>query len=281
MREPLYTPGAGRVPPELVGRDAVLERWTGTLSTARGAAHLPKDVVHTGPPGAGRTVLLGRALELAAGEGYRVLRVDGRPGAWLRDALAPELATLGLRLDLLDADETAALAERVARLPGFLAEVLTDLAGVDGEGRGLVVGIDDLHLVDPEEAGRLGVAVELMETPPDAPVLLVATGGPDTWERLRGDGLRPVNDHPEKWFDLRPLPALSEEEASRALQRPAERVGVRWEPEAVELVVATADGHPGRLQSAAAAVWALGSGTDPVTAAHARQALRSVELPAP
>ncbi|WP_114558827.1 hypothetical protein [Desertihabitans aurantiacus] len=39
--------------------------------------------------------------------------------------------TRGDPLDLA-ADETGVLAERVARLPGFLAEVLTDLAGVDG-----------------------------------------------------------------------------------------------------------------------------------------------------
>ena len=76
-----FSPGAGSPPPELVGRDPILEQGRVLLGRAK-AKRSEKSLLLTGLRGVGKTVLLNELERVARGDGYRTLSVeasDGKP----------------------------------------------------------------------------------------------------------------------------------------------------------------------------------------------------------
>jgi Cdc6-like AAA superfamily ATPase len=70
-----FSPGAGAPPPELVGREAILEQ--ARILLARIKAKRPeKSILLTGLRGVGKTVLLNEIERMAAKEGYRTLALE-------------------------------------------------------------------------------------------------------------------------------------------------------------------------------------------------------------
>src|ERR1700722_18905991 len=107
-----FSPGAGAPPPELVGRDPILEE--ARILFGRVKRKRPeKSMLLTGLRGVGKTVLLNEMERMAAKEGYRTISIETHENKALGSLLAPYLWKL-----LFELDRVAGLGNRVKR--GFL-----------------------------------------------------------------------------------------------------------------------------------------------------------------
>jgi DNA-binding NarL/FixJ family response regulator len=113
----------------LLGRDAACRVIGGALD-----ADPPGNVVIVGPAGVGRTRLAREALFLAEGK--------GRPTRWAAGTRAAARVPLGALAHLLPAVETG--ADTLALLQQATRAIVGDCAGAPR-----VLGVDDVHLLDP------------------------------------------------------------------------------------------------------------------------------------
>jgi hypothetical protein len=74
-----FSPGAGSPPPEMAGRDAILEHARVLLGRLR-AKRPEKSLLLTGLRGVGKTVLLNDIERIAIDAGYRTLLVEAHEG---------------------------------------------------------------------------------------------------------------------------------------------------------------------------------------------------------
>src|SRR5215210_6765320 len=108
IRNP-FSPGAGSPPPELVGRDSILEE--ARILLARVKAKKPeKSLLLTGLRGVGKTVLLNDIEGLARANGYRTVAIEAHEDKALGPLIAPYLRTL-----LFDLDRMAGAGDKVKR----------------------------------------------------------------------------------------------------------------------------------------------------------------------
>src|SRR5690606_25308013 len=92
-----FAPGAGTQPPELAGRDQIIE--SATIALRRIMAGRPaKSQLLLGLRGVGKTVLLNRIAELAGSEGYQEVVLEAPEDQRLAAMLVPELRKLLFRL---------------------------------------------------------------------------------------------------------------------------------------------------------------------------------------
>src|SRR5580698_3314134 len=92
-----YCPGAGTPPPELAGRDQLLENVRVTLQRIR-HRRPDKSVLLVGLRGVGKTVLLERMRQDAEFDGFQTIAMETSEDQSLPAMLAPRLRTCLLRL---------------------------------------------------------------------------------------------------------------------------------------------------------------------------------------
>src|SRR2546430_8881733 len=185
-----YAPGAGTQPPELAGRDDLIETVRIALERVR-AGRSTKSVLMVGLRGVGKTVLLDRMRENAEATGIHTLRVESPENRSLPAILAPQLRQALLRLSRNE--QARDLARRALRgLAGFaqslkvkykdievgldfdpepgladngdLENDLQDLLEAAGKaaqkaGTALVLFIDELQYVEEDELAALITAL--------------------------------------------------------------------------------------------------------------------------
>ena len=83
-----FSPGAGTPPPELAGRDGILEQARVLLGRIK-AGRPEKSMLLTGLRGVGKTVLLNELERIAQDDGYRTILVEAQEGKHLAVLLAP------------------------------------------------------------------------------------------------------------------------------------------------------------------------------------------------
>jgi hypothetical protein len=94
-----FAPGAGLQPPELAGRDKLLEEATIDMDRVLDARPA-KGMILLGLRGVGKTVLLNRLYGIAEGKGFKTAKVEAPEGGLLPQLLAPELRRVLFSLDL-------------------------------------------------------------------------------------------------------------------------------------------------------------------------------------
>lgn len=281
-----YAPGAGHMPPALVGRDEEIRRWTVTLNEvrARGRARA-RDTVLVGPRGVGKTVLLSRFVEEARLAGYESIdlqasrggpslveyavreigrRAEGGETAFQRAAKqlgGVGVQALGFGVNVSRRTQVNVHHAEPAATPMDLARALGDLARAvrDERGRGgVLLTVDELQAASPDDLAGLAATLGRVNVDyPDAPLLFAGTGLLATRDALIASGVT----HPERLFTIRPIPAqLSPEETAQALIEPATPLEVSWEPEAIEYVLRLTHGYPAHVQLLADAIWSAAEG---------------------
>lgn len=85
-----FSPGAGTPPPELAGRDGVLEQARVLLGRIK-AGRPEKSMLLTGLRGVGKTVLLNELERIAQEAGYRTILVEAHEGKPLAVLLIPRI----------------------------------------------------------------------------------------------------------------------------------------------------------------------------------------------
>src|SRR6202047_216363 len=85
-----FSPGAGSPPPELVGRDPILEQARVLLGRVK-QKRSEKSMLLTGLRGVGKTVLLNEIERLARAEEYRTASIEDHEHKALGPLIAPSL----------------------------------------------------------------------------------------------------------------------------------------------------------------------------------------------
>lgn len=264
-----FAPGAGTPPPELAGRDQLLE--TVRVAIARTRRGLPtKSVLMVGLRGVGKTVLLDRMKDDAESAGVQTLRIEAPETRSLPAILAPQLRQALLRLSRnANARELATRALR--GLAGFAKalkvkyadievgfdfdpepgladngdlehdlQALLEVAGAAAQkaDTALAIFIDELQYVKESELEALITALH-RTAQRKLPVILVGAGLP----QLRGRMGR-AKSYAERLFDFPEVGPLPPEAAERAIMAPANALGVTVTPDALALIVAATRGYP-------------------------------------
>jgi hypothetical protein len=293
-----YAPGAGAPPPELAGRDELLE--TVRVATQRiRAGRQAKSVLMIGLRGVGKTVLLDRMRDDAEAAGLHTLRIEAPEGRSLPAILAPQLRQALLRLSR--SEQARDLGRRALRaLAGFAKSLklkYSDIeVGIDFEpepgladngdlehdlqalleaagraaqaaGTALVLFIDELQYVEEEQLASLITALHRCAQS-QVPVMLVGAGLP----QLPGQMGR-AKSYAERLFNFPVIGPLDADAARMALEVPAEAQGVHFEPGAVAAIVRGTQGYPYFLQEWGKHAWDVAQAS-PITVADVVVAAR-------
>src|SRR5208282_3852216 len=153
-----FSPGAGSPPPELVGRDPILEQ--ARILLGRIKANRPeKSMLLTGLRGVGKTVLLNEIERMAKKQKYHTIAIEAHENKPLGILIAPYLRTL-----LFDLDRMAGISDKVKR---GLAVLRSFVGGLKVTMKEITIGLD----IDPEKGAADSGDLEV-----DLPNLLVAIG---------------------------------------------------------------------------------------------------------
>jgi hypothetical protein len=279
-RQNPYVPGAGTPPPELAGRHDVLDRAEVALSRIQ-HGRPAKSIIVVGLRGVGKTVLLVRFQRLAESLGYRALLIEAHEGKPLPELLVPALRRALLDLSLANAvGDKARRALRVLRsFMGSVRIAWNDLElGIDplpgvADNRDLELDLADLFVAVGQAAAERGTAIALCidemqylqqrelsalimaahrAAQAQLPIVVVGAGLPQI-VGLAGQS----KSYAERLFDFPSVGPLAPHDARRALAQPAADMGVAFEPQALDRLVAVTRGYPYFLQQWGYEVWNL------------------------
>lgn len=272
IRNP-FAPGAGSPPPELVGRDDILEQTR--ILLGRTLQKRPeKSFLLTGLRGVGKTVLLNEIERLAKEATYRTILVEAHEAKQLPALLAPHL-----RRVLFDLDRMAAAGDKAKRglsvLKSFVSAVRVNVSGVEigldieGEkgvadsgdleadlaelfvavaeaaeerGTGVAILIDEVQYLSEPELSALIMAMHRMQQR-QLPLVLIGAGLP-TLPALAGES----KSYAERLFSFPNLGPLSRADAAKAIREPLKAAGVDIEAAALDHIHLLTQGYPYFLQ---------------------------------
>lgn len=275
-----FSPGAGSPPPELAGRDGVLEQARVLLGRVR-AKRAEKSLLLTGLRGVGKTVLLNEIDRMAQAAGYRTILVEAHEGKSLAVLLAPHLRRL-----LFDLDRLAGAGDKVRRslavLKSFVSGIKVKVGEVDigldidpekgsadsgdlevdlpslfvavaeaAEDRGVAVAIliDEIQYFTSAELSALIMAMHKMQQR-QLPLVLIAAGLP-ILPGLAGES----KSYAERLFSFPDIGPLPEADAIKALNDPVAECGESIEPAALSEIFRMTRGYPYFLQEWGYQVW--------------------------
>ena len=275
-----FAPGAGAPPPELAGRDALLETVRIALARIR-IGRAAKSVLLIGLRGVGKTVLLDRMCEAAESEGIHTIRIEAPESRSLPGILAPQLRLALLRLSRNDRAKD--LATRGLRaLAGFAKSLKVKYGdievGLDYEpeagladngdlehdlqalletvGRAaqqaetaLAIFIDELQYVKEDELAALITALH-RAAQQQLPVAMVGAGLPQL-PGLMGS----AKSYAERLFDFSRIGPLPADAARLAIIKPINAEGADITADAVGMILAKTQGYAYFLQEWGKHAW--------------------------
>jgi len=296
-----FAPGAGAPPPELAGRDTILEQAQVLFGRIK-ARRPEKSLLMTGLRGVGKTVLLNEMEHRATGEGYRTISIEAHEEKSLVLLLIPQLRRL-----LFDLDRLAGAGNRVRRglavLKSFISGVKISVEGyeigldIDSEQGAADSGdlevdlpnlfmavaeaaeerqtpvailIDEIQYVRPPELSALIMAMHRMQQQ-QLPLVLIGAGLP-TLPGLAGQS----KSYAERLFNFPDIGPLSQSESDRALREPIENAGEAIDAAALEEIFRLTKGYPYFIQEWGYQSWNQAKHS-PITADIVQETTRLVE----
>jgi hypothetical protein len=277
-----FSPGAGSPPPELVGRDPILDQAHILLGRVK-QKRAEKSMLLTGLRGVGKTVLLNEIERIAKKDGYRTIFLEAHENKALGPLIAPYLRKL-----LFDLDRLAGVSDKVKKalavLRSFIGSIkltINDITfGIDiepekgsadsgdleidlpalfvaiGEAAedrhcAVAIFIDEIQYFTHKELASLIMAMHKVQQR-QLPFVLFGAGLP-ILAGLAGDS----KSYAERLFSFPDIGALSEGETATALREPTQAAGVAFEPPALKEVFRLTKGYPYFLQEWGYQAWNL------------------------
>ena len=275
-----FSPGAGSPPPELAGRDAILEQ--ADILLGRVLAKRPeKSLLLTGLRGVGKTVLLNEIERRAVKSGYRTILLEAHEGKSLAVILAPHLRRL-----LFELNRIAGTGDKVKRglavLKSFVGAIkisvgefdigldIDPVAGLADSGDlevdlptlfitvaeaamernvGVAILIDEIQYFKSVELSALIMAMHKMQQA-QLPLVLIGAGLP-ILPGLAGES----KSYAERLFNFPEVGPLPEPDAVRALQDPVRAVHEEFAPDALAEIFRMTQGYPYFLQEWGYQAW--------------------------
>lgn len=275
-----FSPGAGAPPPELAGRDSVLEQARVLFGRVR-AKRAEKSMLLTGLRGVGKTVLLNDMEKIAKDNGYCTILIEAHEDKRLATLLAPLL-----RRALLDLDRIKGVGDKVRRGLGVLKNFIGALKLSYGElefsididpeigaadsgdlemdlpnifvavaeaaeerQRAVAILIDEIQYFNSKELSALIMAMHRMQQR-QLPLVLIGAGLP-ILPGLAGDS----KSYAERLFSFPNIGPLSEMDAAHALQDPVKAANVVFEKAALKEIFRLTKGYPYFLQEWGYQAW--------------------------
>ncbi|MDO8737221.1 MAG: ATP-binding protein [Thermoleophilia bacterium] len=268
-----FSPGAGSPPPELAGRDEILEQAKVLLG--RVIRKRPeKSILLTGLRGVGKTVLLNEIERLARKADYHTILVEAHENKELSLLLAPHLRSL-----LFDLDRVAGAGDKVRRgkavLKSFIGSVRVSVGDIEfgldiepelgtadsgdleidlpnlfvavaeaAEERRSAVAIliDEIQYLKKSELSALIMAMHKMQQR-QLPLVLIGAGLP-ILPGMAGES----KSYAERLFSFPDIGPLTESQSFSALQDPVKASGEEFENDALKEIFNMTKGYPYFLQ---------------------------------
>lgn len=276
-----YAPGAGMPPPELAGRDEMLESAKVAIRRTKSPKLSARSFIYVGLRGVGKTVLLNEIQHYAESQDALTDFIEVSKSTPLSQTL---VATL--RAALLKLDRLKGVSEKVKRglrvLKSFVSalkvtyqelDVSLDLDGEPGvadsgnltrdlpelfvavgeaaqsRGTSVVILIDEIQNLPKIEFEALIMAVHRVNQE-RLPILVVGAGLP-LLVRLTGE----AKSYAERLFEYPEIGALDDAEVRRAIVEPAQAEGVVIEDDAVSQIIKVSGGYPYFIQEWGYQTW--------------------------
>lgn len=273
-----FSPGAGSRPPELAGRDAILE--AARISCGRAVkGRSARSIMLLGLRGTGKTVLLNEIGKIAQEEGLLVSKVESPERESLARLLYPEMRKVMRSLSGVEAAKQ--IANRGLKgLRSFASIFKIDIAGVEvgvepepgladsgdlqydlpdlfevigraaqAAGKGWILLIDEVQYLSEADLSALIVAIHHMSQE-GLPVLLVGAGLPQV-ARLAGE----AKSYAERLFLYPAVGALDQPSASQAVKKPIVDEEASIDQAALDIIVDRTRGYPFFLQEWGSTAW--------------------------
>ncbi|MDP2865020.1 MAG: ATP-binding protein, partial [Elusimicrobiota bacterium] len=268
-----FSPGAGSPPPELVGRNDIIEKSKILLGRVR-ERRSEKSLLLVGLRGVGKTVLLNEIERLTNTAGYHTITLEAHEDKPLAALLAPHLRRILFELDRMEG-----LSNKVKRglgvLKSFIGSIKIKVAevefGLDIEpergtadsgdlevdlsnlfiavaeaaqdrGTALAILIDEIQYLSIKELSALIMGMHKMQQR-QLPLVLIGAGLP-ILTRLAGES----KSYAERLFEFPSIGPLSEVDATKALQGPVVRAGVAFSDDAIKEIFRVTQGYPYFIQ---------------------------------
>jgi len=273
-----FAPGAGTPPPELAGRDKIIEDARVTLGRVK-AGRSARSQMLLGLRGVGKTVLLNRIAEIAEEQAYFTVMLEAPEGKALAEQLVPPLRRVLFKLNRGERVQVRA-RQALGILRAFasafkvtvgdidfgveaetgtadsgsiesdLPEVLLAVAAAaQAADSAVALFIDEVQYLSPEDLGALIVSVHKIGQR-GLPFVVFGAGLPQL-AGLAGD----AKSYAERLFafpDVGPLPPDS---ARNAIREPVRREAAEITDGALEIIVDTTRGYPYFLQEWGSHAW--------------------------
>ena len=261
-----YRPGAGLMPTYLAGRDTDIEEMNNLLDAL--CLKIPtQSIILSGLRGVGKTVLINRFQEIAEEKGIfcKHIEVEERNDfisqiasccqAFLRKISAIQkfksliqkpldaIKALVISFDPDNHTFSLSLQERElytsTNLTQSLTEVFTTLGEIAAKTDSpICFFIDEIQYMKKEELGALIAALHRTNQL-GYPVMLVGAGLPKIYTMLSE-----AKSYSERLFIYKEIGSLKKEHCIDAIRKPAEKLGVLYDDDAVEKIVETTKGYP-------------------------------------
>ena len=288
-----FAPGAGTRPPELAGREQIIDDATVSLARAKSGRSARSQML-LGLRGVGKTVLLNEIARIAEREGYRTIELETPENRRLADMLVPALRSTLHRLSTVEKARafairatralqsfTSAFKVKVGEVEisvaepgvadsGHLETDLPELLLLVGEAAQaadtpVAILIDEVQYLVPEDLSALIVSVH--KTGQRQLPLIVFGAGLPQLAALAGE----AKSYAERLFDYPAVGPLEEAAAEQAIREPIRSEGADIEPEALTAIVEHTQGYPYFLQEWGSHAWNTAP-TSPITAADVSNA---------
>lgn len=280
-----FAPGAGSRPPELAGRDSILEAARVACGRALNGRSA-RSIMLLGLRGTGKTVLLNEIGRIAKEEGLLVSKVESPERESLARLLYPEMRKVMRSLSGVEAAKQ--IANRGLKgLRGFASIFKIDIGGIEigvepepgladsgnlqydlpdlftiiGEaaqaaGKGWILLIDEVQYLTDADLSALIVSIHRMSQE-GLPVLLVGAGLPQV-ARLAGE----AKSYAERLFLYPQVGALDQLSAIQAVQKPIVEEDASIDAAALDSIVDRTQGYPFFLQEWASTAWNIADGPE-------------------
>lgn len=281
IRNP-YAPGAGTKPPELAGRDNVIEEIHVSLQRLKLGRSMQVPIL-VGLRGVGKTALLNHLYRKTLDAGITSALMEAPEGRSLPSIIVPQLRSALSDLSLR-AKASAQLDRAFSALKNFIGAVkikysdvevsvfeaepqlgLADSGDLDNDLRlllqtigeaakahatAVVLFIDELQFVNEAELGSLIAALHKCAQM-ELPVSIVGAGLP----QLIGNVGR-AKSYSERLFKFHHIDKLDDSSARLAVQKPAQREGVCFSDDALDEIMRQTHRYPYFLQEWGDKSWA-------------------------
>lgn len=291
-----FAPGAGTRPPELAGRDEVLNSAKIAIQRVQ-AGRSAKSFIFIGLRGVGKTVLLNEVQRIAESLGCLTLHIEAYDGKSLPELLVPGLKSLLLSLDRM-AKATDATRRALRVLRSFVGSVKIKIGDVDlglsvpaeagaadsgdletdltalflavGEAaasrtKTVVITIDELQYLSEADLGAMIMAVHRVGQKA-LPLLLVGAGLPQLVGQMGAS-----KSYAERLFNFPKIGPLGDDDARAAIKEPAIKEGVDVTKPALDELIRVTEGYPYFLQEWGYHAWNIAK-RSPINETDARAA---------